>query len=566
MSKSRQELILYIRKVEDQLKALYGNTYAEVLKLATVRSAIESGAQFTWKGNPLAERQLNQQLELLSNRASKAIYNGITGGWKEGESQVKDEILERFGKKDYTKEVNNVMEDAVKQQRKAGVTAHTFANEKRGGLNVSGRVWNLAGNAKKDLEVIIQNGILEGKSADEVTRGLKDYLNEPDRLYRRVKNKETGEMELSSAAKQYNPGRGVYRSAYKNALRLAITEINAAYRRAEWESYQNNPLIVGYRIELSNNHTVVINGKVRTLYDICDDMAGVYPKTFLWTGWHPHCRCRMIPIMISDEDFKARQKARQAGKLDEWKPQRTIKEPPKAFFDWIENNRERAKGWGNMPFFVKDNFKGGLLSNGLKELKYANNNIPNLVYPKESITFETSNNKNPAATELSGKFKMATTKQIFNEIDGLNPQTSTISSLGSYVSQSSKMVSDSIYKEVLGFLPKDSLAYKILTSSERYTEKQLWVISYELERNAEFNKMVSERISIREAKSNAKLAASKSKLQANKAASQSILDYIKANGKKLADYYKFVKKNKKYSREFYSKKFTIESANEFLAK
>ena len=113
MSKSRQELILYIRKVEDQLKGLYGNTYAEVLKLATVRNAIESGAQFTWKGNPLAERQLSQQLDLLSNRASKTIYNGITGGWKEGESQVKDEILDRFGKKDYKKEVNNVLEDAV---------------------------------------------------------------------------------------------------------------------------------------------------------------------------------------------------------------------------------------------------------------------------------------------------------------------------------------------------------------------------------------------------------------------------------------------------------------------
>ena len=161
---------------------------------------------------------------------------------------------------------------------------------------------------------------------------------------------------------------------------------------------------------------------------------------------------------------------------------------------------------------------------------------------------------------------MATARQIFNEIGGLNPQTSTISSLGSYVSQSSQMVSDSIYKEVLGFLPKDSLAYKILTSSERYSDKQLWVISYELEKNAEFNKMISERIRIREAKSNAKLAASKSKLQANKAGSQSILDYIKENGRKLADYYEFVKKNKKYSREFYSKKFTMESANEFLSK
>ncbi len=360
MSKSRQELILYIRKVEDQLKGLYGNTYAEVLKLATVRNAIESGAQFTWKGNPLAERQLSQQLDLLSNRASKTIYNGITGGWKEGEGQVKDEILERFGKKDYKKEVNNVLEDAVKQQRKEGVTAHTFANEKRGGLNVSGRVWNLAGNAKKELEVIIQNGILEGKSADEVTKGLKGYLNEPDRLYRRVKNKETGELELSNAAKSYHPGRGVYRSAYKNALRLAITEINAAYRRAEWQSYQTNPLIIGYRIELSNNHTHVVNGKVRTLYDICDEMVGQYPKTFLWTGWHPHCRCRMVPILISDADFKARHQARKAGKLDQWRPKDAVTRPPKGFYDWLKDNKERIAATqkkGSLPYFLQDNKK-----------------------------------------------------------------------------------------------------------------------------------------------------------------------------------------------------------------
>ena len=161
---------------------------------------------------------------------------------------------------------------------------------------------------------------------------------------------------------------------------------------------------------------------------------------------------------------------------------------------------------------------------------------------------------------------MATVKQIFNEIEDLNPQTSTISSLGSYVSQSAQMVSDSIYKEVLSFLPEDSLAYKILTSSERYTEKQLWVISYELEKNADFNKMVSERISSREAKTKAKLEASKLKLQANKAGSQDVLDFVKNNGKKLADYYAFIKKNKKYAREFYSKKFTMESANEFLSK
>jgi len=32
----------------------------------------------------------------------------------------------------------------------------------------------------------------------------------------------------------------------------------------------------------------------------------------------------------------------------------------------------------------------------------------------------------------------------------------------------------------------------------------------------------------------------------------------------LKDYYAFVKKNKKYSKEYYSKKFTLESATEFV--
>ena len=37
-----------------------------------------------------------------------------------------------------------------------------------------------------------------------------------------------------------------------------------------------------------------------------------------------------------------------------------------------------------------------------------------------------------------------------------------------------------------------------------------------------------------------------------------------SNKKLLKDYYAFVKKNKKYSKEYYSKKFTLESATEFV--
>lgn len=358
--KDRQQVIKYIASVEKQLYALFGSTYEAALHLTEVRKAIEAGDTFTWQGNPASEKKLDRYLKDLSNKASVIIKNGIVGSWNKGEANAKVPVVEAFGKTPtLRKEANDICDEAVKAHRAKGKTGHAFANASRGGMNISTRVWNLTGNAKQELEAIIQNGILEGKSPDEVSRSVKGYLNEPNALFRRVRNKETGNLELSEAARKYHPGQGVYRSAYKNARRLAVTEMNAAFRRAEWESYQNNPLITSYEIRLSNNHTVVINGKIRTLYDICDVLAGVYPKTFRWTGWHPQCRCEMIPILISENDFRARIRARKAGKLGEWKPtdKKPVTEVPKVLNDWVENNQERAKGWSNLPYFVRDNQK-----------------------------------------------------------------------------------------------------------------------------------------------------------------------------------------------------------------
>jgi len=81
---------------------------------------------------------------------------------------------------------------------------------------------------------------------------------------------------------------------------------------------------------------------------------------------------------------------------------------------------------------------------------------------------------------------MTTVKQIFEYIKGMNPGTSTVSSMGTFVDGMHQQVADRIVSEVTAALPKDSLAHKIATTSEHYTEKQLWVISYELMKNAEF--------------------------------------------------------------------------------
>lgn len=192
-----------------------------------------------------------------------------------------------------------------------------------------------------------------------MSRDIRKYLNIPDALFRRVRNKETGDLELSKAARAYHPGTGVYRSAYKNARQLAVTEMNAAYRRAQWESYQQNPLVTGYEIRLSANHTTTIKGRRVPLKDICDTMAGKYPKTFLWTGWHPHCRCDMVPILITEGDFRARIRARKNGTLDSWKPRdresRPVRSLPRQVQTWMEGNRERLERIKALPEWVQQN-------------------------------------------------------------------------------------------------------------------------------------------------------------------------------------------------------------------
>ena len=317
--------------------------------IAAVQKAIQNGNDgFFFSQNDSANREINNLLNTMAKQMDRTLQNAIEKSWKQGESDFWEELRSSYsGSKAQQKEFD-LCEAGVRAH--LNKTAQSFYNEKRNGFDLSDRVWNLAGNAKKEIEVILQNGIKEGKGADEIQKGLKEYLNEPDKLFRRVRNKETGELELSKAAQRYHPGQGVYRSAYKNTMRLARTEINAAYRRAAWESYQNNPLIVGYEIRLSNNP--------KRLKDICDELAGIYPKTFLWTGWHPQCLCHMIPIQISDEEFNERMRMRAAGTLDQWKPKNVVTKMPKVFDDWVMKNADRiavAAKRGALPYFLKDN-------------------------------------------------------------------------------------------------------------------------------------------------------------------------------------------------------------------
>lgn len=160
-------------------------------------------------------------------------------------------------------------------------------------------------------------------------------------------------------------------------------------------------------------------------------------------------------------------------------------------------------------------------------------------------------------------------KDIFNDIQGINPNTSTVSSIGSFVTEQSQQVADKIHRNIMAQLPKDSIAYKIMfdSRSNKYSEKQMWAISYELAKNKKYSQNLGRENHLRRQKATQKINESKSKLSANKSGSQNILDSIKASGRKLGDYYKWLNTSgNPFRKEKFNKKYTIASANAFLNK
>ena len=176
-------------------------------------------------------------------------------------------------------------------------------------------------------------------SADEMSRKVRRYLNEPDRLFRRVRDK-SGALRLSRAAQAYHPGAGVYRSSYMNAIRMTATEVNTAYRTADYLRWKTMPFVLGIEILITDTH--------RHVPDICDDLKGKYPKDFKFVGWHPWCRCYAVPILPSVGEFAT---------FDDEHPTGEITDVPANFKSWVAKNFSRIKGVKSLPFFLQDNKK-----------------------------------------------------------------------------------------------------------------------------------------------------------------------------------------------------------------
>ena len=338
----KRNIARYGRKIDN----IYSEAIREAVAISGMVSSVKDDAIFSFDDYPATRKRVNRMLRNLRTDMLAAIVNGIQTEWTLANNKNNEVANMVFGKR-----VNQLTEVQKRRYYSNNETARdAFVERKENGLSLSDRVWQYTDQFKEEIEMSLDIGIREGQSAAQMSRNVRQYLNKPNMLFRRVRD-EHGELQLSKRAKAYHPGQGVYRSSYKNARRLTATETNIAYRTADHLRYQKMDFVVGIEIHLSGNHT--LNGK--PFHDICDELAGKYPKDFKFTGWHPQCRCFVTTILKTKEEREEDVKKILRGEPVDGESVNKVKDVPEQFKTWVKDNAERIDKARTLPYFIKDN-------------------------------------------------------------------------------------------------------------------------------------------------------------------------------------------------------------------
>jgi hypothetical protein len=328
-----------------QLKAVFDRL---AISMAPVLERMRESKGGIWVNNKDIQRQVNVLLKTFVDNLVLAI--GVQTAWAWDLANSKNDALVN----EFLKGIRLPAQVKAKYLNRNVEALKAFQTRKVDGLGFSDRVWRIRDNSQRLIETYLENGLSTGKSAAEISRDVRQFLQDPDALFRRIRNSK-GQLVPSAPMKANRPGTGVYNSAYQNALRLAATETNMAYRNADYERWNQIDFVVGFEVITSDvHHTRMPEG------DICDSLKGKYPKTFKFTGWHPRCFCQAIAIKLSREkflqylDMKANGDLVGANAIIEGA---SIKGVDAGVTTYVRDNSERFKGWKNEPYWLRDNFK-----------------------------------------------------------------------------------------------------------------------------------------------------------------------------------------------------------------
>lgn len=335
--------------------ALFDKATAEIAR-AAAKGKYDPDKPFSFDDYPSVKAVMQSVTKQLASRITTVIETGSKKQWLFACSKNDGFISSILDTSKLSKAQLKKMQDQNLDALK------TFQGRKVEGMNLSQRIWKYVGQYREQLEAALDAGLGEGRSAAQLSRDVRQNLKDPNRLFRRVRDKR-GNLVLSKAARAFHPGRGVYRSSAKNAARLTRSEINMAYRESDYLRWQSLDFVVGFEVKRSNHEPLC-------KCDICEKLKGRYPKHFKFKGWHPQCMCYAVPILMDEEtfdenelgDLKAALRGTQYKRLE---AKNVVVDVPDGFKEWVKEHEEAQANWSSTPYFIKDNFTDGKLSKGL---------------------------------------------------------------------------------------------------------------------------------------------------------------------------------------------------------
>lgn len=348
-----------------RLGRLYSDYVKKLTSLGYGEDVLEDDALFNFDNLPQLKARLNDIFNDYYQNSLLCYKSGITDG-----------VALAYNHDEMVIGGYSVLTDkAIRVAR--DTAAATFISNRlktKNGLNLAQIVWNYCQQTKSEFEMAMSNtiadGIKKGSSAEEIGKSIRKYLNDPDMMYRRyhtIKVQKNGKKKDVVTWRRRRiidgkvrfveeplekVGMGVYRSARKNALRVARTEINAAYHKARNERWQNEPFVIGQYIHVSPQHNID---------DICNDLEGRYPKDYVWLSWHSQCICTSDPITIQGEEKKEFYKRLMAGEdMSNYVSPFAVLTMPEKYNQYIKDNSEaivKAGMRGKLAWHLQDNTK-----------------------------------------------------------------------------------------------------------------------------------------------------------------------------------------------------------------
>ncbi|MCK5020487.1 MAG: hypothetical protein KAS32_25945 [Candidatus Peribacteraceae bacterium] len=214
------------------------------------------------------------QRKSIDEGMKSAMRGAIASGVSDNSSKIGTSFVDKEG----NIQRHNPKKSSYSASAWAGINADAMEAMMRfefGGTTFSRRVWDATYTSEKAIRDRVNLAVLTGESAEKVSRDIRKYLGVSDT----IRGKELA---------NFHPGAGVYKSAYKNSLRVASTELNRAFNEGMVRYAMKKKFIKGF---------IWRTGSGNPCPDCLDVEGNYYPKNEApMLPLHPWCYCWLYTV------------------------------------------------------------------------------------------------------------------------------------------------------------------------------------------------------------------------------------------------------------------------------